>query len=106
MSDSDDFETRQLARSDCVWQATWEGAHYGMYGLAAGLLGVLAGSNFSTGFRALNTSAKTALVRVHCLRVFSGEGDPSLLGKQCVVKRCSRAYSPQAEPKTQSVRKF
>ena len=96
MSDSDEFETRQLARSDCVWEATWEGAHYGIYGLAAGLLGVLTGNNFSTGFRALNTSAKTALVRVHCLRVFSGERDTSLLGNQSVVKRCSQACSPQA----------
>lgn len=66
MSEQHKVETREVARSECVWEATWEGAHYGMYGLAAGLLGILAGNNLSAGFRALNTSAKTAMVSVHC----------------------------------------
>lgn len=68
MSEQHNSEAREEARSECVWEATWEGAQYGMYGLAAGLLAVVAGNNLSAGFRAFNTSAKTALVSVHCTR--------------------------------------
>lgn len=62
MSQQDQHDQREQARSACVWEATVEGAHYGLYGLAAGLIGVMAAHNLLPSFRTLNASAKTALV--------------------------------------------
>ena len=60
-----DEEVRAQRRSECVQEAVMVGLQYGTIGLFAGIAAVALASRASSSFQKLNTSAKTAIVRLY-----------------------------------------